>query len=285
VLLRYRATGEDPLMLPSAKQAFEASKMLGSRSVKSKPGTLVLTWNYSLKKPATEEVIRLVDAVIAAIGAFVQPFDGKCETCGGSVGHGMVLMNDVPTYMCGTCQQHMIDQRRLEAEAYAARDVQFVKGFLAAVVAAGVMAFAVAWFYIWIDKDGMLPIKAMLLFPAFVGLPAGWVFGKTVGRISFRAQAVPLFLLGTIGGFAAFTGYVAMYWARVYGLHVGVPLLKEVAASVVKMHFHGESLWAAGGYLISGLACVGVVKGLEPKFDVKFVPLAEAAMAQTVGGK
>lgn len=259
ILIRYPKVLDVNTLSAAVQDAFRVTKFQLSKKAKVGADCLTLNWRYAIKKPGKEDVVRAVDEVIAALSTYVPPFSGKCEECSQVSAGGIMLLNGVPCYLCTSCQQRISDVKQREAEEYAKRDMGFARAFALATGAALLCAFALSWVYYFFDNKGQLPIKAIVIFPVFIGLVAALVFAKTATRIDVKKQGVPLFVLCFVLSFAATVGYSVLLPSRAVHLSSLWFIYVRFAKFWISYHLRGEGILFVLGYVLSGVCCVGLV--------------------------
>jgi hypothetical protein len=109
MLLRYAKT-QDPKLI---KQALDPAK--GKfKQVSTDETTAILVQTYSLGKPDAAKVAEPLPSLLAAMKTCAAPIGGKCEECGRDEPQ-MVLLNDIPTRYCPSCQVQL--KQKLDAAA------------------------------------------------------------------------------------------------------------------------------------------------------------------------
>src|SRR5947208_13313581 len=76
--------------------------------------TATLVRTYSFGKPDASSVADELRNLLAALKTSASAICGKCEECGKAEQH-LILLNDVPTYYCSSCQVQMT--QKLDAAA------------------------------------------------------------------------------------------------------------------------------------------------------------------------
>lgn len=271
ILIRYPKILDVDAVSRAAREAFQVTRFQLTKKSEVTADSLMLHWNYTVKRPAVENVARAVDQVIGALTMHVNPFSNRCEECA-HASEGILLVNGIPRYLCPECRRRLSEERQRQAEAYRQRDTGFVRAFLLAGSATVTSAIGLSWLYYFLDDGGGVPVKAVLIVPGIIGVVAGLVFAKTAGRIQIWTQGLPLFLLCFAGSFGAAVAYSAHVRPAAALVPLWVVYL-GLAKSWVGLHLQGKGFLFVLGHLLSGVCCVGVVHQYVPNFEQVVIPL------------
>jgi hypothetical protein len=123
VLLRYAKT-QDPQQI---KQALDPAK--GKFKVTTDETTATLGRTYSFSKPDAADVAEKLRELLAALKTGAPPIAGKCEECG-KAEQQLMLLNDVPTHYCCSCQVQLTQNLDAAAIAYENLETNLPLGLL-----------------------------------------------------------------------------------------------------------------------------------------------------------
>ena len=79
-----------------------------------------LMWRrtFSWARPKSAAIQRWVEELLAALPSVVQPFDGRCEECHNTGVNQHVLIDGIPTYVCGGCQERLVADAGMAERQY-----------------------------------------------------------------------------------------------------------------------------------------------------------------------
>src|SRR4051812_7083156 len=225
IQVRYPEIADTKPLEDQLKSSLGISKLKLSKRVQVKPGYAEIHWSYAFTKPKIENVMPLVDSLIASVSMYAPAFDGKCQVCHNVSTPEITLFNDVPGYHCPACQAKTAGDRQMQAEKYSRRPMDLPWALLWATFTAVGCALAMALIYYLLDDKGRLPLKVWFLMPCVAGAAIAYVFGKKVGRVEVAVQAAPLVILTIAAAWAADTGYVTAYVVRTEHMHLSQDLV------------------------------------------------------------
>lgn len=153
---------------------------------------VVLLWPYALlKPPPVSQIVDLTRAVVEETARTVGRLDRRCIGCQ-QEGAPIVLLNDVPAYLCESCAAKVRAGSAQIAEAYARMRPRLIRGLLYGI-GAGILS-AVGW--------GMLAFLSQRIFLAvaiLIGLFVGWAIHRGMGKFTWAGQvAAGLITLGSV---------------------------------------------------------------------------------------
>jgi hypothetical protein len=262
ILLRFKKLEQPEQVKLAVNQSTAISKKQGKLAEVGND-FLRWEWKYSFTKPKAEDVARLADALRESIKPVAQGFDGRCEHCTSASTPALTLMNQLPVFICASCQEkvhHELDQAAINYDAIVPNYPNgLVLGIGAAVlggVAWGLVAYAINRIFLY----------GAILIGYFV---AGGVL-KGTGKVTrFGQVIVPIFTVASVlFGDAIFYTLVVMK-------HEGAPFSSKLLGAVLLHLWEIES--EGSGVLTIIFALVGAGYALyaarKPKFKAAFQPL------------
>jgi hypothetical protein len=262
ILLRFKKLEQPEQVKLAVNQSTAISKKQGKLAEVGND-FLRWEWKYSFTKPKAEDVARLADALRESIKPVAQGFDGRCEHCTSASTPALTLMNQLPVFICASCQEkvhHELDQAAINYDAIVPNYPNgLVVGIGAAVlggVAWGLVAYAINRIFLY----------GAILIGYFV---AGGVL-KGTGKVTrFGQVIVPIFTVASVlFGDAIFYTLVVMK-------HEGAPFSSKLLGAVLLHLWEIES--EGSGVLTIIFALVGAGYALyaarKPKFKAAFQPL------------
>jgi hypothetical protein len=266
MVLRYGKNPEPQLI----KQALDAAK--GKfKPAKTDETTALLMRTYSLAKPDAASVAEPLPGLLDALKTCAMPIGEKCEECGRDEPQ-MVLLNDVPSRYCRSCQAQLTQKLDAAAMEYENLETNLPLGLLYGMAAAllGSMAWAGAAYLL----DRIFLWGAILI---------GFLVGKAVvmgtGKITWTARA----MIGVLTT-ASVTFGDAIYYALAVMRRdqlAFMAALKEVLANFWKIETDSGSGVISIVFGLIGAAIV-MYSMRKPAFKARFVALGTPAPA--VGG-
>jgi hypothetical protein len=144
-----------------------------------------LVWHrvFSWSGPKPAQVQSWVDAMVASISRATPVFDGRCESCGTNVVKTFVLVDDLPTLMCATCQQRVKAEGDMADRTYDMIEVRHVPGTVLACLAAALGA--VGWAAI-----GALTQRIYAIAAIGIGALVAWAYKQGAGRVDAAGRAI-----------------------------------------------------------------------------------------------
>jgi hypothetical protein len=129
-------------------------RMGGLREFVLRDGALLWTRVFSWRRPDSTGIRVWVDALVAAVSRASAGFDGRCEDCHTASVNGFVLVDELPMFLCSSCQQRRATEGDMASRAYDMQEASHARGSLfgagAALVGAGLWAaLAVGTQHIW----------------------------------------------------------------------------------------------------------------------------------------
>ena len=167
-----------------------------------------LKWRrtFAWRLPKAAQLEGWVDALVAAVARVSPPFDGRCESCGGAGVRSHVLVDGLPTYLCGTCQQRLRSEGDMAERTYDMIEVNYVNG--AALAMAGAVVGAVAWAAL-----GALTHRIFAAAAIGIGALVAFAYRRGAGRVDLGGRVIAAFLtLASVvmGEVALFAWWVGM---------------------------------------------------------------------------
>jgi hypothetical protein len=261
MLLRY-AKAQDAKQV---KQAIDPVK--GKfKNVKTDETSAVLSWTYSFGKPEATSVAQALPNILAAIKTVTSPIAGKCEECGRTEPQ-IVLMNDIPTHHCASCQEQVSHKLDAAAVEYEKLDTNLTPGLLYGLVAA--LLGSIAW-----GGVAYLIHRIFLWGAIIIGVFIGKAVVMGTGKVTWPARI----LMGVLTALSVGFGDALFYALTVMrGEQVAFMVaLKAVLANYWKIETDSQ-----GGVIsiIFGLigAAVVMYSTRKPAFKATFVPLGTPA--------
>jgi hypothetical protein len=176
-------------------------RLVGPAEFTLSEGALVWRRLFAWSSPPSDDVERWAAALIQSIARVGGIFDGRCEQCSNGPARDFVLIDQVPTMLCASCQQRMRADGERADQAYDALDANHVRGVVYALAA--VAACAAAW--------ATLALVTEHVFAAFaigIGMCVAWAYRRGAGRVDPAGRTLGAVL--TLG--AVISGQV-LYWA------------------------------------------------------------------------
>jgi hypothetical protein len=144
-----------------------------------------LLWQrtFPWSSPKAARVQAWVDALIAALARATPKFDGRCETCATGEVRQYVLVDDLPTLMCTTCQQRVKAEGDMADRTYDMIEVRRLPG--AALGLGAALACAVAW-------AGIAVLTNRIFAAAAVGIGAfvAFAYRHGAGRVDGAGRVI-----------------------------------------------------------------------------------------------
>jgi len=181
---------------------------------------LIWAHRFPFASPKSEQVRKWVETLLGAVGRATQPFDGHCEKCNAANVRGFVLVDSIPTILCGSCQQRLLAEGDLAERSYDLQVANHLGGAILGLFAAfaGALVWAVAEIVTGYIYSGL----AMAM-----GLAVARAYRRGAGRID---------RLGRVIGAALTLGSVALGDILIITLGLwrkqtaeGVPFVQAVA--------------------------------------------------------
>lgn len=229
------------------------------------PSNLLWKRVISWKRPKTEQVQRWVERLIDAVSSTVPAFDGRCEQCRTNTVSSYVLVEQLPVYVCGTCQAQWHSEADMAQRKYDRTEANYAAGALFGAVAAA--AGGGAW--------AGLAIATQRVY-ALVAIGIAWLVGKAyymgAQKIDRAGQAIAsaLTVAGILFGDVIFYAYLA------HKYRPDIPFRLDVGWMVLRSQ-PGES---ASSVLFGLLGVWYVLKWLQKP---RFAPKIEQPQAGRIG--
>jgi hypothetical protein len=261
MLLRY-AKGQDP---EQVKQALGAAKGKFKLATTDET-TVILVRAYSFGKPDAADVAETLQGLLTALKTSASSVNGKCYECG-KAGPQLILLNDVPTYCCSSCQVQLTQKLDAAAVAYENLETNLLLGLLFGVVAA--LLGSIAW-------GGVASVlhRIFLWGAIIIGLFVGKAVVKGTGKVTWTARImIGLLTAASVAfGDAIFYALMVMKESQI----AFVPALKLVLSNFWKLETD-----AGGGIasILFGLIGAGITiySTRKPAFKARFVTLGTPA--------
>jgi hypothetical protein len=261
LLLRY-AKVADPTQV---KQALDPVK--GKfKQLTTDETTATLGRTYSFAKPDAADVAEKLRELLTALKTSASPINSKCEECRKTEPQ-MVLLNDVPTYYCSSCQVQLNQKLDADAVAYENLETNLPLGLLCGAVAA--VLGTIAW-----GGAAYLLHRIFLWGAIGIGLLVGKAVVKGTGKVTWTARI----MIGVLTAASVAFGDAIFY---------ALDLMKEVqvafvpALKVCLINFWKLERESDGGIvsILFGLIGAGIVVygTRKPAFKARFVALGTPA--------
>jgi hypothetical protein len=211
IMVRFPATTAVQQLQEAIKSKSGFSSFFSKKRVKVAGNSMVVSWAYALKKPRPEEITGLLDGLLTEVSHYVPAFAGKCEDCGSAETRDITLMNGIPGYHCPSCQMRVTADKRREAEAYKAKDANYVAGIIAGILGAAVAGTAWGEIVSWAEVgSGKWYPYLHVAVTFFIGMVVCWALFKAAGKKDRAGQvvAVLLTLAGKWWGDALYYGHL-----------------------------------------------------------------------------
>jgi len=260
VLLRY-AKAQDPGHI---KQALDPAK--GKFKLTADETTATLVRTYSFAKPDAPAIAEDVRNLLAALKTAASPMNGKCEECGKAEPQ-IMLLNDVPTYYCSSCQVQLSQKLDAAAIAYENLETNLPLGLVYGSGAA--LLGSIAW-----GGVAYLLNRIFLWGAIGIGLLIGKAVVKGTGKVTWTARI----MIGVLTAASVAFGdslFYALIVMRENHLAF-VPALKLVLMNFWKLESDSEGGLASilFGLIGAGITVYGTRK---PGFKARFVSLGTPA--------
>jgi hypothetical protein len=261
MLLRY-AKAQDLTLI---KQALEPAK--GEfKQVSTDETTANLVRVYSFGKPDAASVADPLPGLLAALKTCAAlPIGGKCEECGRDEPQ-MVLLNDIPTRYCPSCQIQLKQKLDAAAIEYENLETNLPLGLLYGAGAA--LLGSIAW-----GGVAYLLRRVFLWGAILVGLFVSKAVVTGIGKVTWTARG----MIGVLTAASVAFGD-ALFYALTLMNHDQIPFiaaLKAVLASFWKIETDSD-----GGVISIVFALVGAIWVMYstrmPAFKARFVTLETA---------
>ncbi len=263
MMLRY-AKNPDPQLV---KQALDAAKGKFKLATTDET-TTVLVRTYSFGKPDAAGVAELLPGLVGALKTCAMAIGEKCEECGRDEPQ-MVLLNDVPSRYCPSCQAQL--QQKLDAAAneYENLETNLPLGLLYGAAAA--LLGSMAW-----GGAAYLLDRIFLWGAILIGLLVGKAVVMGTGKITWTARAMigVLTTASVTFGDAIFYALVVMRRDQV----AFMAALKAVLANFWKIETDSGSGLVSIAFGLIGAAIV-MYSTRKPAFKARFVALGTPAPA------
>jgi hypothetical protein len=266
MLLRYAKT-QDPQLI---KQALDPAKG-GFKQVTTDGSTADLVRIYSFGKPDAASVAEPLPGLLAAMKTAALPIGAKCEECGRDEPQ-VVLLNDIPTRYCPSCQVQLKQKLDAAAIEYENLETNLPLGLLYGAGAA--LLGSIAW-----GGVAYLLRRIFLWGAILVGLFVSKAVVTGIGKVTWTARG----MIGVLTAASVAFGD-AIFYALTVMNHDHVPFiaaLKAVLANFWKIETDSD-----GGVISIVFALIGAVWVMystrKPAFKARFVALETAAPALAV---
>jgi hypothetical protein len=214
------------MMVEVAKQSLS----LGGRPEFTLTGTsLVWRRTFAFKTPKAAEIKTWVDTLVAAVGRATPAFDGSCETCGSGVARQFVLVDELPTLMCTSCQQRVNAEGDLADRNYDMIEVEYLPGI--ALAFGATLVGGLAWGLIGALTEHIFAIAAI-----GIGALVAWAYRFGAKRVDSAGRMIA-------AGFTLFSvilGQVLLYTFTIAKLHPEVGV-NPIAGLYVYVRMWSES--------------------------------------------
>ncbi len=262
MLLRY-AKAQDAGQVKQALDAVKGKFKLGTTD----ETTATLARTYSFGKPDAADVAERLQQLLAALKACcASPINGKCEECGKAEPQ-LILLNDVPTHYCSSCQVQLTQKLDAAAVAYENLETNLPLGLLYGIAAA--LLGSIAW-----GGVTYLLHRIFLWGAIIIGLFVGKAVVKGTGKVTWTARImIGLLTAASVAfGDAIFYALMVMKESQIaFG-----PALKLVLLNFWKLATDADGGIASilFGLIGAGITIYGTRK---PAFKPRFVALGTPA--------
>jgi len=147
------------------------------------PDGLLWQRTFAFSTPKAEKVQGWVEALIAAVARATPGFDGRCESCGTGSARQYVLVDDLPTMMCSSCQQRLKAEGDMAARTYEMTEARHLPGFALALVAA--LVGGAAWATLGVLTERIFAIAAI-----GIGAFVAWAYRFGAGRVDVTGRLI-----------------------------------------------------------------------------------------------
>lgn len=259
-LLRYAKT-QDPNQVT---QALNPAK--GKFKLATDETTATLAQTYSFAKPDAPDVAERMRELLAALKTSASPINRKCEECG-KVEPQILLLNNVPTHYCSSCQVQLTQRLDAAASAYENLETNLPLGLLYGVAAA--LVGSIAW-----GGVAYLLHRIFLVGAILIGLLVGKAVVKGTGKVTWAARI----MIGVLTAASVAFGDSIFYALLLMNQN---QLAFAPALKAALLNFWNES--DSDGGIISilfGLIGAGLVMYTtrKPAFKARFVALGTPAI-------
>ncbi len=260
MLLRY-AKVQDPEQI---KQALDPAK--GKFKLTTDETTATLVRTYSFGKPDASSVADELRNLLAALKTSASAISGKCEECGKAEPQ-IILLNDVPTHYCSSCQVQMTQKLDAAAIEYENLETNLPLGLLYGMGAA--VLGSIAW-----GGVAYLLHRIFLWGAIIIGLFVGKAVVKGIGKVTWTARImIGLLTAASVAfGDSIFYALLVMKESQI----AFVPALKLVLLNFWKLETDDGGGMASifFGLIGAGITIYGTRK---PAFKARFVSLGTPA--------
>jgi hypothetical protein len=260
MLLRYAKT-QDPQQV---KQALDPAT--GKFKLATDETTATLVRTYSFGKPDASSVADQLRDLLAALKSSASAINGKCEECGRAEPQ-IMLLNDVPTHYCSSCQAQLKQKLDAAAIAYENLETNLALGLLYGIGAA--LLGSIAW-----GGVAYLLHRIFLWGAIIIGLFVGKAVVTGTGKVNWTARI----MIGLLTAASVAFGDSIFY---------ALTVMKEsqiafgAALKLVLVNFWKLETDADGGIASILFALIGagitVYGTRKPAFKARFVALGTPA--------
>src|SRR5205814_2804909 len=160
------------------KHALDPAK--GKVKLTTNETTASLVRTYSFGKPDAANVADELRNLLAALKTSASAINGKCEECGKAEPQ-VILLNDLPTYFCSSCQVQLSQKLDAAAIAYENLETNLPLGLLYGTAAA--LLGSIAW-----GGAAYLLHRIFLWGAIGIGLLVGKAVVKGTGKVTWTAR-------------------------------------------------------------------------------------------------
>ena len=256
MLLRY-AKAPDPQRI---KQALDPAK--GKFKLVTDETTASLVRAYSFGKPDAASVADQLRELLAALRTSAVAISGKCEECGRAEPQ-IMLLNDVPTHYCSSCQVQL--NQRLDAAAIEYENLE-TNGPLGLLYGAGAALLGgIAWGVV-----AYLLHRIFLWGAILIGVFVGKAVVTGIGKVTWWARI----MIGLLTAASVAFGDTIFYTLTVMSRDqvALVAALKVILANFWKLETDPE-----GGIVSLVFALIGagfvMYRTRKPAFKARFIAL------------
>jgi hypothetical protein len=256
MLLRYTKAPDSQQI----KHALDPAK--GKFKLVTDQTTAALVRTYSFAKPDAASIAEQLRQLLAALKTSAVVINGKCEECGRAETE-MVLLNDLPTYYCSSCQVQLKQKLDAAAIEYENLETNLPLGLLYGMGAA--LLGSIAW-----GGVAYLLHRIFLWGAIIIGLFVAKAVVKGIGKVTWSARVIigPLTAASVAFGDAIFYSLIVMNQTQV----AFMPALKVVLATLWKLETDADGGFASLLFALVGAGIV-IYRTRKPGFKARFVDL------------
>jgi hypothetical protein len=247
------------------KQALNPAK--GKFKLATDETTATLIQTYSFAKPEAADVAERMRELLAALKTSASPINRKCEECGRGEPQ-ILLLNNVPTHYCSSCQVQLTQRQDAAAIAYENLETNLPLGLLYGVAAA--LLGSIAW-----GAVAYLLHRIFLWGAILLGLFVGKAVVKGTGKVTWTARI----MIGVLTGASVAFGDSIFYALLLMNQNqlAFAPALKAALLNFWKFESDSDSGIISILFALIGAGVV-MYTTRKPAFKARFVALGTPAI-------